>query len=49
MSFEVVHKELIDFAWCIALIYSALTLNIQLMWITGQFCGILFHLFSGFL
>jgi hypothetical protein len=44
---EVVHKELIDFMMAILLIYSQLMLNIPVMWITGQLCGILPWLFFG--
>lgn len=44
---EVVHKEMIDFARFNSLIYRMLRLNIMVMWISGQFCGILFRLNFG--
>lgn len=46
-GFKVVHKETIDFTGLIVLIYSELILNIKVMWITDQFCGILFCLNFG--
>ncbi len=47
MPLEVVHKELIDFIGDIIVTIRQLTVNIAIMWITGEFCGILFVSFIG--